>query len=218
MIINFIRYLKRKHKKTEISLNQLSSLWTNADQKKAKTAQEDSENTVADLWANPKLKKFYKIYIQPYKNNLGDALESILKIMTLLDKAGNYPSVAENDPTETTDLKFSEITLVEHTLNVAGKVLDAIKDKIKDHELLAGEMLIVSLAHNLGKLPGQDMPVDLPSKSAIVAEHFLKNLPFKKTAMQTIKTYKNSPRLKQAKILSMADHAARKMEEAILEN
>jgi len=55
MIINFIRYLKRKHKKTEISLDQLSSLWTNADQKKAKTAQEDSEDTVADLWTNPKL-------------------------------------------------------------------------------------------------------------------------------------------------------------------
>ncbi len=218
MIINFIRHLKRKHKKTEISLDDLSSLWRNADQEKTETAEQGTKQTMDDQWANPELNNFYKNYIYPYKNTLGDALEPILKIMTLLDKAKDYPSVAENDPTETTDSKFLKITLVEHTLNVAGKIMETIKNRINDHEFLAGEMLIIALAHNLGKLPGRNMPVDLPAKSAIVAEHFLRNLPFKKTAMQAIKTYKNSPKLNQAKLLGMADHAARKMEEALLEN
>ena len=122
MIINFIRYLKRKQKKTEISLDDLSSLWTDTDQKKTETAQQ----AAADQWDNPELNKFYNHYIHPYSDVLGNSLESIQKIMTLLDKAKDYPSVAKNDPTETTDLKFSEITLVEHTLNVAGKVMETI--------------------------------------------------------------------------------------------
>ena len=214
MIINFIRYFKRKHKKTEISLDDLSGLWKDADQGKT----EFDEQTIADQWANPELNNFYKQHIHPYKNTLGDTLKPILKIMTILDKAKEHPSVAENDPTETTDTKFSEITLVEHTLNVASKMMEIIQNKINDHEFSAGEMLTIALAHNIGKLPGQNMPVDLPTKSAIVTEQFFRDLPFKKAAMQAIKTYKKSPKIKQGKLLGMADHAARKMEEALLEN
>ena len=216
MLINFIRNLTRKQEITEISLEQLSTLWVETEQKNIESA----KNVPANIWASSHLNNFYENYICPHTNVLGDNLEPIQKIMNFLDESGDCPSVAEDDPTETTDLKFLKITLAEHTINVAKEVIEIMKNGTRDYEFLLGEMLIIALAHNIGKkpAPGQNIPVDLPTKSAMLAEQFLQDLPFKKTAVKAIKTYKNSPKLNQAKILSAADHATRKMEETILEN
>ena len=213
MIIDFIKHLKRRNKIKEISLKEISKLWVDSEEKEA--SEQIKHEGDKNKWDNPDINSFYHHYVLPYSPVLGSAIETIQKILTVLDKSGNCSSVA-NDPSETTNIKYKDITLAEHSLNVARKIIDMIKNRIKDHEFVAGEMLIIALGHNLGKIKtDKKLPVDLPTQSALVVEQFVKDLPYKQTTMQAIKTYKNSPKLNQAKLLNSADHSARKFEAAI---
>lgn len=214
MIIDFISRLKRKNKKKEITLKEISRLWV--DSEKKETPEQIKYEGGENQWNNPDINSFYIYYVLPYSSVPGNAIATIQKILTLLDKSGNCSSVA-NDPSETTNIKYADITLTEHSLNVARKIIDMIKNRIKDHEFIAGEMLIIALGHNLGKITNdKKLPVDLPTQSALAIEQFVKDLPYKQTVIQAIKTYKNSPKLNQAKLLNSADYSARKIEGSFL--
>jgi len=68
------------------------------------------------------------------------------------EKTGNYQSIITPDGKTSYDI-FSEITLYDHTINVAEKCIEFLKDKDPiSYETSMCDGIIVALAHDIGKL------------------------------------------------------------------
>lgn len=202
----------------------------------------DMENKSHTLeWMNPEIDIFYKEYVKPYSEILNqlNAFDGTMRLMEMLDREGHCSSIAKRYPDsknkagksdleanewmtrqqEAYDILSNNVSLREHTLNVAKCMIEKRKKESKDFIMEIGRLLLVSLGHDIGKIPsincinqGKDhfiisqeilneiLPVDYPSRDEIlsaVRDHHYPNASSSKTLLRYLKT---------------ADHLARQQE------
>ena len=111
-------------------------------------------------WKNNVITLFYNQYVSPYLKTLESLgfLNPIKKILQILDDYGECPSVQEHHNIDRRYWKkcyqeLAKITLTEHTLNVAAKLVGHQKTNGPEHAASLGRLLITGLGHDLGKIP-----------------------------------------------------------------
>lgn len=99
--------------------------------------------------------KFYSDMVERRYALKGPRRAVVVKLLEILDKEGDCPSVVRMNPLEAegqfpddTFSMLATIPLYRHTLQVARKCASKI-----DQEVLLPDILIVSLAHDIGKIP-----------------------------------------------------------------
>ena len=192
-------------------------------------------------YINPEVGIFYKNYINPYLEILKkiNAYEGIMRLLEMLDSEGRCSSISKWFPssknkTAKPDLEANEwrshqqeayeilsknVSLLEHTLNVARCLIEKRKTESKDFIMEMGRLLFVSLGHDIGKIPsincinqGKDhfiisyeilneiLPLDYPSRDEILAavrDHHYPNASSSNILL---------------KLLKVVDHQARQQE------
>jgi len=214
----FLRKLKRwlhRPKTTTVPLEALSVLW--AHDSAPLNLREGQQDEVR--WIHSEINSFYRTYVQPYRAGMGPSRQVVEQILTMLDHHGDTPSVE----TETaalacstqsdSDERLAQITLREHSLNVAREAMDMIKRHHKDYEMMAGRILIIALGHDLGLCSKARVPGDGWTKSLLILEPMVQDLPWKDIVFEAISTFQsNKPKSQEARILRAAEAASRKKE------
>ena len=177
---------------------------------KGETDMYEENKTQTQKWLNPEIDIFFKAYVTPYKEILRriNAFEGTRRLLKMLDSQGHCSSIAKKYPDSKTkigkpDLEADEwmtrrqeayeilsknVSLCEHTLNVATFMIEKRKKESKDFIMEIGRLLFVSLGHDIGKIPsincinrGEDhfiisheilneiLPIDYPSRDEILA-------------------------------------------------
>ncbi len=126
---------------------------------------------IAKIWREPESKKetpfprptfghgeidqFYSDMVERRYALKGARRSVVVKLLEILDKEGDCPSVVRMNPLEAegkfpddTFSMLATIPLYRHTLQVARKCASKI-----DQEIMLPDVLIVSLAHDIGKIP-----------------------------------------------------------------
>jgi hypothetical protein len=205
----FLSRLKQKFicsKRKEIPLNLLSRLWTETEP----IRQPSFQNPIKSKWAHEDIHQFYIQYISPSLSILGPAGPVIDQILTLLDHHVDCPSCLNDSESEK---PFIGITLREHSLMVSRIAVDMIKKAHRDYELILGKILVICLGHCLGILSSANIIGGVPSKSLLILDPLIQDLPFKKDIITAIRTFgDNHPKTDEAKILKAASSVARKNE------
>ena len=112
------------------------------------------------VWHHERIGAFYRKYVAPHGKVLEHAGHqgSIRALLDLLDRYGDCPSVVKVDgDTEYQQIRnsydlLSQISLLDHSLNVAEQMVQAVL-KARDPELLTGKIMVAALGHDIGKIP-----------------------------------------------------------------
>lgn len=173
----------------------------------------------------------YQDIIEPYKNlYVGqDALTGVCKILELLDKHGNCPSIVTtgaNKDSEIDDIYsikqiLLKVTLKEHSFRVAKIAVKLLKEQYRDYENLVPKTVTAALGHDLGKIPafreiGIYSKTDHPLISASkVAELFDgKDIFWLNSVLEAIKNHHKHSDEQFSNLIRQADSKAREMEVA----
>ena len=124
---------------------------------------------------------FYGEVIEPHKESLSGVLEGINRIMELLERYGDCPSVVDtitdSERGEVTRIGniLSKVTLRDHTFNVTRIALRLLKDTYHDPVGYIPVAIIAALGHDLGKIPelrsqGPYVKADHPPTSVSIVE------------------------------------------------
>ncbi len=102
---------------------------------------------------------FYGDVIEPHREALAGMLEGINRIMDILERYGDCPSVVDTiadsekrAATRVGDI-LSKVTLRDHTFNVARIALRLLKDTYDNPVGYIPVTIIAALGHDLGKIP-----------------------------------------------------------------
>jgi hypothetical protein len=191
-------------------------------------------------WKHPDIGMFYREYVEPYTQVLWriDALDAVVDLLALLDDEGHCPSIAgrghQPGPADkSTDLEASRwqsvhhnaydilhenVSLREHTLNVASMIVEQRKKEGRDFLMELGRLLIVSLGHDIGKIPGRSKchaGKDHPMASRDVLDEILPaDYPSRDEILAAVRDHHFSSAAGSALLnhLKTADHKARQME------
>ena len=226
IITGFIIYLRIPEK----NLKRKTALKNIAEIINPELLENDPSTMVASdrtTWNNQRIGLFYDKYILPIETVLISSgyQKKIVSILLLLDKFGNCPSVVQDNHFEETDQNIydilAKVTLADHSLHVAEKLIDNIKLSAKDYEFMAGAALIAALAHDLGKASAiRQKKIYSKGDHPYIAYEFLKQqiltdkFPGKDKILKAVRdhhfdhTDKNSLSYK----LCEADHEAREQE------
>ena len=220
----------------EIALERLSRLWTEdqpaEEQKQAETPEEarpkpPRREVKKPAWEHQEIAGFYDTHVEPWRKVLahGRYLDAIESILSYLDRFGDCPSVVQNkSDTEYTQMQsvydvLASVTLVEHSLNTAGKIIAIVKKAgTKDFEFSLGKMLIASLGHDLGKIPElRKDPAyatgDHPIISYSVLDGILPaSLAGRDEILKAVRDHHYRTKDGFTELLRQADHEARNME------
>ena len=242
LLVFAVRYLFRLTKKEKQALTNAESLTIGKQAaNKGETDMYVENKTQTQKWSNPEIDSFYKSYVIPYAEILIqlNAYEGTIKLLKMLDRQGHCSSIAKKYPDSKTktgkpDLEADEwmtrrqeayeilsqnVSLCEHTINVATFMIEKRKKESKDFVMEIGRLLLVSLGHDIGKIPsincinrGGDhfiisheilneiLPADYPSRDEILAavrNHHYPNVTSSSALLKYLKT---------------ADHLARQQE------
>jgi hypothetical protein len=178
---------KMKHDPIEVaSLAALSHLWT------------DNEIEIKDaacLWRerhakreiglprpefrHSEIEQFYTEVIEGRPSVSGARHTLIIKLLSMLDIEGDCPSVVRANPKEAENLYSNEsfamlatIPLYQHSLTVARNLIAKA-----DHEALLADMIIMALAHDIGKIPSYHDKMYSSGDHPIIAGLILNSIP-----------------------------------------
>ena len=169
---------------------------------------------------------FYGEVIEPHRESLSGVLEGINRIMELLERYGDCPSVVDtitdSERGEVTRIGniLSKVTLRDHTFNVTRIALRLLKDTYHDPVGYIPVTIIAALGHDLGKIPelrgqGPYVKADHPPTSvSIVKEIFEKDKDahWLKMVAKAIGEHHQSATDPLSELLKEADGRARQME------
>ena len=169
---------------------------------------------------------FYGEVIEPHKEALAGVLEGINRIMELLERYGDCPSVVDtitdSERGEVTRIGsiLSKVTLRDHTFNVTRIALRLLKDTYHDPVGYIPVTIIAAFGHDLGKIPelrgqGPYVKADHPPASvSIVAGIFEKDKGshWLKMVAKAIGEHHQSATDPLSELLKEADGKARQME------
>jgi len=163
---------------------------------------------------------FYLTYIDPIKHLVGARKVVINSILSILDKEGMCPCVVRDQKElyenydDETFAELAKIPLFRHSLAVARKCIASVAD-----EVLIPNILIVSLGHDLGKIPAHHNKYyrssDHPEISSMILAGIPEyiTLPNRRELDGIIKAHHQlSPKNKIALLLKQCDQEARKDE------
>jgi len=179
-------------------------------------------------WQNGRIIRFYSEYVQPYAKVLANSgyLPRIIALLTLLDAQGNCPSVVQiaGEQGQNIYRLLSRITLLEHSINVAEKIVqEVLRQGVKDAEMLVGKLLVAALGHDIGKIPdlaaastyskGDHAYLSyLVMKNAILTQDF----PQREEILKAVKEHHYKVETGLTGLLRKADHLAREGEAEML--
>ncbi len=169
---------------------------------------------------------FYGEVIEPHRESLSGVLEGINRIMELLERYGDCPSVVDtiavSERGEVTRIGniLSKVTLRDHTFNVTRIALRLLKETYHDPVGYIPVTIIAALGHDLGKIPelrsqGTYVKADHPPTSvSIVKEIFEKDKDahWLKMVAKAIGEHHQSATDPLSELLKEADGRARQME------
>ncbi len=166
MIVLMILVFSKKKIAKEIHLHELSKIWTKECSKSIHISE------LSPLWRNqqsvpgnveflelrsPRAVAFMKnILHKPLFEKFPQQKAVCERILKLLDKEGNCPSVVdvhgdvEGNWDENTYRLLAQTTLLDHSLNVAEQVVQILSDNRAWHVI--PDTMVAALAHDLGKL------------------------------------------------------------------
>ena len=238
LLIRFHFKLARKEKDALIRIDQfMDSRMTDRSDNHPCAMDRDSQCL---KWKHPDIGMFYKGYVELYAQLLRriDALDTVVELLALLDDEGHCPSIAgsRHQPVpadKSTDLEASRwqsvrhnaydilhenVSLREHSLNVASIIIEQRKKEGKDFQMEMGRLLIVSLGHDIGKIPGRSTghaAKDHPMASRDVLDGILpSDYPSRDEILAAVRDHHFSSASGGALLnhLKTADHKARQME------
>ena len=170
-------------------------------------------------WIHSEINSFYRTYVQPYEVAMGPSRQVVEQILTMLDHYGDTPSIETEtgavacSTTSKPEQCLAQITLREHSLNVAREAVDMIKRHHKDYEMMVGRILIITLGHALGLCSKAQVPGGGWTKTLLILEPMIQDLPWKDIVFEAISTFQsNKPKSQEARILRAAEAASRKKE------
>ena len=252
MIFAILREKDRPREKLVLSLDDLCPIWIkyNSSFKPAAVVKETTEaasgpeetvlpvppsedaGTQADEPQPPSGKAlmtaqaFYNDVIEPHRESLSGVLEGINRIMELLERYGDCPSVVDtvtdSERGEVTRIGniLSKVTLRDHTFNVTRIALRLLKDTYHDPVGYIPVTIIAALGHDLGKIPelrsqGSYVKADHPPTSVSIVEGIFekdKDAHWLKMVAKAIGEHHQSATDPLSELLKEADGKARQME------
>jgi len=117
----------------------------------------------AASWRHDRTREIWARFVEPYRKVLEASgyLVRISTLLSILDQHGHCPSVVQvTGDREHEELGnvygiLSQVSLLDHSLNVAEKIVEGMVDRrVKDPEMLVGKLLVAALGHDIGKIPG----------------------------------------------------------------
>ena len=151
-------FFKSRDKSVRVPLGVLSALWTTDDMKDrhagdARPCEQDRHARRRDItFASEDILGFYNKYIAPYVR--GQGLDVIIRLLDLLDRQGDCPSVVQgDDETPERYRTLGHITLAEHSLSVARNAFDMRNNGRRIIRSDTPDILIAALGHDTGKIP-----------------------------------------------------------------
>jgi hypothetical protein len=169
---------------------------------------------------------FYGEVIEPHKEALAGMLEGINRIMELLERYGDCPSVVDTiaDSEKKTATRvgdiLSKVTLRDHTFNVTRIALRLLKDTYHDPVGYIPAVIIAALGHDLGKIPelrsrDKYVKADHPPASVSIVEEIFekdKDAHWLKMVAKAIGEHHQSATDPLSELLKEADGKARQLE------
>lgn len=203
-----------------MALEALSVLWVHdAPPLNLREEQQDPARPAGGevRWIHSEINSFHRTYVQPHRAAMGPSRQVVEQILTMLDHHGDTPSVETNTTALASstqrDQRLAQITLREHSLNVAREAMDMIKRHHKDYEMMVGRILIITLGHALGLCSKAQVPGGGWTKTLLILEPMIQDLPWKDIVFEAISTFQsNKPKSQEARILRAAEAASRKKE------
>lgn len=169
---------------------------------------------------------FYGEVIEPEKEVLAGMLDGINRMMEILERYGDCPSVVDivadsekKVATRVGDI-LSKVTLRDHTFNVVRIALQLVKETYHDPVGYMPAVIIAALGHDLGKIPqlrSQDKYVkaDHPLTSVSMVEEIFekdKDSHWLKIVVKAISEHHQSSTDQLSELLKEADGKARQLE------
>ena len=159
-IAEFIKKIFGRRRTMNISLEELSPLWTryNQELEEEETCVDAiEEERPASVYAG-KISGFVERHVNPYTKVFENqkALDVVRSLLELLEKYGNCSSVVKDkEGMELYSVKdtLGKISLLDHTLLVAEYMVENIKSNYVDFETIIPQGVVAALAHDIGKVP-----------------------------------------------------------------
>ncbi len=191
-------------------------------------------------WNHLEITKFMNRRVEPYKAMLMEirAYEPVCKLIEILDQQGGCSSIAQRfecgkTGNDTTDQEAAEwktnqrtayeilsenVSLREHTLNVADILIENRKKESKDFQMEMGRLLLVALGHDIGKIPEMARPFTHKDhfmiSHDIMSEILPMDYPSREEILKAVRDH-HLPAPSSGNLLSSlkaADHKARQLE------
>jgi len=149
--------------KKKITLEELSKIWLESDDRKEQTGKMMEDPTVSEekteeiqiSYQYPEIREFYLKYIADKHYFLGVNGKIVRDLLNILDQGGDCPSVVNtfNEeegklPKDVYDI-LARTSLLQHTLNVTEKIIESLGGSGP----FIPKAVITALAHDLGKTP-----------------------------------------------------------------
>ncbi|MDD2733630.1 MAG: HD domain-containing protein [Desulfuromonadaceae bacterium] len=156
----------------EVEIKDASYLWRERAAKK-------SSQLSRPVFRHEEIDQFFTEMIEQRPSVHGLRRSLIIKILTLLDEEGDCPSVvrvhkdeAERIYSDDSYALLETVPLYRHTLTVARNFIAKA-----DQEALLADMIIIALAHDIGKIPSYHDSMYSSGDHPIIAGLILKSLP-----------------------------------------
>lgn len=137
------------------------ALWQEPTAAEHAIAKKAEKMSAADPgWENQDIQDFWQQFVNPFQSSITPPLlRTIKKLLTELEQLAPSPSIIEGDQATPPQFRFlNQVSLLEHSLNVAREVISLIQNTETDFQMIAGKVLIAALSHDIGKHPAASMP------------------------------------------------------------
>lgn len=113
----------------------------------------------AQTFLSPLVMEFVEPYKQIFQNQR--SLEGVLRLIDLLEKHGQCPSVVQDRKSRDSDAEelpdsydiLAKVTLYDHSFRVTKHLLQLTKDTYRSFDVMAPRAVITGLGHDIGKMP-----------------------------------------------------------------
>lgn len=156
----------------EVEIKEASQLWREQSRQKASSGPRPS-------FSHAEIEQFFSEMIEQRSYINGVRRDLIIWLLTLLDKEGDCPSVVRKHKDEAERIYSDDsyalletLPLYRHTLTVARNFIAKA-----DQEALLADMILIALAHDIGKIPSYHDSMYSSGDHPIIAGLILKGIP-----------------------------------------
>lgn len=159
-------------KDKEVKIKDASHLWREQASKKR-------SNVPRPVFQHEEIEQFFSEMVEHRQSIKGVRKALIIRILTMLDNEGDCPSVVRKNKDEAERIYAEDsyalletVPLYRHTLTVARNFVAKA-----DQEALLADMILIALAHDIGKIPSYHDSMYSSGDHPIIAGLILKGIP-----------------------------------------